>query len=362
MNKNSVSSLELAALVNELQFLVKGKVSQIYHQEKKELLLQLHAPGKGKQLLKIIPGKFLCLTSSKKESPLHPTGFSMQLRKYLNNAFIKKVYQRDSERIVVFEFDRHGQFYLIIELFSKGNIVLCDDKYKILGTLEWQKWKDRVVKPGEKYIFPAVGVNWKTLNVKELGDILKKSDKKNLATSLATEIGFGGLYAEEICKLGGVDKDQLPGEADASEVKLIIKALEKILKLIESPSGYIYEEQITPFALIDMEEEKKLETYHEAVNTINPFQKVSPYLQKIKKIETMISRQEKAIASQEAKIELNKRKGELIYEKYAPLQKLLNIVDDLKKENDWDVVAKELKKEKKIKSVDLKKKKIIIDI
>ena len=42
MNKKSVASIELAALVNELQFLVKGKVSQIYHQDKKEVLLQFY--------------------------------------------------------------------------------------------------------------------------------------------------------------------------------------------------------------------------------------------------------------------------------------------------------------------------------
>ncbi len=130
--KKGISSLELAALVNELQFLVKGKVTQIYHQEKKEVLLQLHAPGKGKSLLKIIPGKFLCLTNEK-HPPIRPTGFCMNLRKYLGNAFIKKIYQQDAERIVVFEFDKKGVYYLVVELFSKGNIVLCDDDWSIIS-------------------------------------------------------------------------------------------------------------------------------------------------------------------------------------------------------------------------------------
>ena len=93
MPKKSISSLELAALVNELQFLVNGKVSQIYHPESNVLLLQLHAPGKGKQLLKIISGKWLCLTQQK-ESALKPSGFCMQLRKYIDNAIIKNLYQQ----------------------------------------------------------------------------------------------------------------------------------------------------------------------------------------------------------------------------------------------------------------------------
>ena len=112
MPKKAISSLELAALVNELQFLVQGKISQIYHQEKKEMLLQLHARGRGKELLKIISGKWLCLTGMKLV-PLRPSGFCMQLRKYINNAVIKDIYQKDAERIVVFELEKEKRYSLI---------------------------------------------------------------------------------------------------------------------------------------------------------------------------------------------------------------------------------------------------------
>ena len=89
MPKKSLSSLEIAALVQEMQFLVKGKISQIYHQEP-ELVLQLHAVGQGKQLLKIIPGKLLCLTKDK-NAPDKPTGFCLQLRKYMDGAIIQSL-------------------------------------------------------------------------------------------------------------------------------------------------------------------------------------------------------------------------------------------------------------------------------
>src|SRR3989344_7210493 len=176
MPKKSISSLELAALVNEMQFLVKGKIDQIYHQEKDQLLLQLHVPSKGKKLLKVIPGKFLSLTSAK-ETALKPSSFCMQLRKYLANAFIKNLYQKDSERIVIFELEKPETYFLIIELFSKGNIILTDKNYMIIAALENQEWKDRTVKPKEKYLFPPLEVNWKELSVKKLQSILKKSQK-----------------------------------------------------------------------------------------------------------------------------------------------------------------------------------------
>ncbi len=162
MPKKSISSLELTVLVQELQPIVHSKISQIYHQQDKEVLLQLHLPGKGKHLLRIIPGKFLCLTN-KKETTTTPTGFCMQLRKHLDGAFLQSLSQPGSERIVVLKLEKKNTFYLIIELFSKGNIIVTDEQYLIIGVLEQQTWKDRTLKPGEKYIFPAAAVDWKQL-------------------------------------------------------------------------------------------------------------------------------------------------------------------------------------------------------
>ncbi|MDP3990090.1 MAG: NFACT family protein [archaeon] len=361
MQKKNISSLELAAIVNELQFLVKGKISQIYHQEKTELLLQLHAIGKGKQYLKIVPGKFLSLTTEK-DAPLRPTGFCMLLRKYLSNAFIKSITQKDSERILVFEFDKKETFYLIIELFSKGNIVLTNKDLMIIGSLDRQIWKDRIVRAKEEYVFPTPGVNWKEIGEKKLQEILRTSDKKNLAVALATELGLGGVYAEEVCKLNGLDKSMEPSQVSTKEISGILNTLKEFLQKIKQPAGYIYEDNITPFALKDQQEIEKIGMYSEALDRIKPFLRESPYEQKIKSLNKTIATQEAAIKEQEQKIEDNSQKGELIYEKYTPLQKLLDIVKELKKENGWQEIEKELKKEKKIQSVNLIKKSVVIEL
>lgn len=359
--KRFLASIELAAIVNELQFLVHGKITQIYDHGEKELLLQLHAVGQGKHYLRIIPGKLLNLTE-KRESPLRPTGFCMQLRKYLSNASIKSIQQKDSERIIVFELEKEKKYFLIIELFSKGNIILTDEEYQIIGSLDRQIWKDRSVKSGEKYVFPEPKTNWKEIDEKELSEIIKKSERKNLATSLAIEIGLGGLYAEELCKRVGLDKDKLPSEANEEDIQKIIAGIKAILSLIEESKGYIYEKEITPFPLLDKEVVDATSKYNEAINTLNPLEKISPYQKKIEALGKMISQQEKSIRQQKEKIELNKKKGETIYENYAALQKLKDVVKELRKEKDWQDIEKELKKEKKIKSVNLKEKKIIVDL
>jgi predicted ribosome quality control (RQC) complex YloA/Tae2 family protein len=362
MPKKNLTSLELATIINELQFLVGGKVSQIYHQEKTELLFQLHARGEGKKLLKIVPGKFFCLTA-KKDPAVKPSSFCMQLRKHLSNASINAIYQKGSERIVIFELEKEQKFNLIIELFSRGNLVLIDSNHKIIAALEQKNWKDRKVRVKEQYVFLEPGTDWKKITEKELSSILKKSEKKNLATSLATEVGLGGIYAEEVCKLTDVDKNILPNNVSDKEVKVILKTIKNFLKLIEKSSGFIYENQITPFALKDEQETKTTETYNEAIDTLNPFEIISPFEQKIKTMQKMIMHQEEAIISQEKKIDLNTKKGETVYGNYQPLQKVLDFVESARKEGkEWKEIELELKKVKKIKSVNLRAKKIIIDL
>lgn len=358
--KKSIASLELAALINELQFLIKAKIDQIYHQEK-ELLLQLHVPSKGKQLLKIISGKWLCLTKSK-DAPEKPSGFCLQLRKYLDGAIVTALYQKDSERIVVFEFDKKEKYFLIVELFSKGNIVLTDGNMIVITALEAQEWKDRVIKPREKYVFPKTEIDYKTISKDKLLEILSKSEKRNLASSLATEIGIGGLYAEELCKLANINKDKSPKDVESNEITAIHKAIAQLFEKIKAPQGFIYVEEITPFALIGMESIKVINTYNEAIDTLILFAKASPFDKKIKSIERIVADQQESIKALEESISLNKKKGEVVYENYAQLQKMLEIVKEMRKAKDWAEIEKELNKVKKIVKVDLKNKKVVLEL
>lgn len=367
MKKKIITSLELAALVDELQFIVGGRIQGIYQPDKEEIILQLHVPRKGKTLLRIVPGKLLCLTENKKERT-NPSGFCMLLRKYLMNSFVEKVEQKNDERIVTFEFDtldkedKHEEkIFLIAELFGRGNLLLVDSKKIIIGNLQNQKENTQ---RNQVYEFPAEKKGWSKITEKELLEHLRKSDKRNLAAALATEIGLGGIYAEEACFRSGLDKEMKPAEITIEETRKIISSLEKMKEELKAAKGFIYKEEITPFPLQILKEEEMiiLPTYNQAINTINPFQIVSPYEKKIQAIQRMITEQEEAIGRLEEDINTNSRKGELIYEKYAALQKLLDIVQELKKNHDWQEIAQELRKERKIRDVDLKNKKVTIDL
>ncbi len=361
MPKKSLSSLELTALVNELQFLKRATISQIYHQNKVEVLIQFHVSGQGKALLKIVSGKLVCLTTQK-DPQTTPTSFCMFLRKHLDHAYLKNIYQKDAERILVLELEKKEKFFLIIELFSKGNVVLTTPTFEIIGLLQEQEWKDRSVRSKEIYKFPNPGPNWKDVTYENYSNLLKKSNKRNLATALATDLGFGGVYAEELCRRAHIDKEKIPCDLQKKEIEKIVAALEEMLTLIKKPQGFFYEEDIAPFPLTDRTCVKVVETYNEAINTINPFPKISPYEKKIQALERTVADQESSMVEYEERILQNKQKGEAIYEHYGPLKKLLEIVTELKKEKTWTEIEKELHKEKKIKEINLKTKKITISL
>ncbi len=364
--KKNISSLELYALENELQILNNAKVTQIYHPENEEVTIQFHVRGKGKTLVRIFPGKFLNITKSK-ETTLRPSGFCMQLRKYLSGSIVRKVYQQGSERIFVINFenkigDKFVSYNMVIEFITKGTLIITDNDWNVITSMSYQEWDVRSIKTRNKYEFPTPKFDWKNSSFEEFKNVIQTSDKSNLATCLATEISLGGVSAEELCKEVKIDAKLLPTELKDNDIKKLMKGIEIFKKKIVKPNAFVYEKQVTPFELSDEKYLEKFETYSEGLDLLNPLQKTSPYEQKIKSSQAVIEQQEKAILDLENKIELNTKKGELVYEKYTALQKLLEIVKELKKTKTWAEISEELKKEKKIKSINLKNKKIIIDL
>ncbi len=365
MAKTTVSSVELAAIVEELQLLSGAKISRVYDYGEKALLLELHLREQGKKLLRVIPGKFLNLTAAK-ESPLQPSGFCQQLRKYLDGAILQKIRQQESERIVLFEVDGLGEargkkYLLIMEFFSKGNVILTDENEKIITCLERQTWKDRTIKPGEKYLFPPSPINWKAVTEAQLYELLQKSNKKSIIISLATELGAGGLYAEEICKRAEIEKEKLPKEVSFAEAGRLLKEIKKISDSIKKPKGYFYQEEITPFPLQGREAKEIYNSYNQALDTIEPFQKESPYQKKIEQLQKTIINQEESMKKQEDEIKENTEKGEFMYENYAFFDALLKRVKETIPKG-WDAVKEMLGKISEVKKVDGKEKKILLEI
>ena len=377
--KTEISSLELYYLLKELQHLIGAKVEQIYQIGKEELILQLHVPAKGKQILRIILGKLMYIASNKGEVPDKPHGFCLFLRRKLKNSRLRQLKQLGFERIVEFLFEtKEEKFRLVIELFSKGNIILCNEQGIILSALEQQEWKDRSIKPKQQYRYPKKEFNFLVIEKNELTRLLHTSKKENLVKTLALDLGLGGVYAEEICLLAKIDKNLKSNQLSDAEIDSIHSTIQT-LSLKETFPQIVYKDQekrsikdIIPFKLDFYKDlpADQIKTFNAAFDSIltkkietkamEAAEKTSKT--KMDKISKMMTQQKLRIQGLEKSEKENQRKGEVIYENYPLVEQALAEIKELKKTLSWKEIGERFKGHKIIKSINEKTGEVTIDI
>ena len=374
--KNEISSLELYYLVREFKVLENSKVDRIYHPKNtpKELTVVCHVTGQGKHFLKImLPG--LILMDDTKEPSDSQTGLGMMLRKYLEGSKLKFVEQKDFERVITITFETKSgtqisTYHIVVELFSKGNIIFCDDKFKILNILEEQIWKDRTLKRGETYLYPKSKFNTIKCEEKEFIDQLKSSDKESLVKSLAILCNLGGTYAEELCLLSKVDKDKKTSTVTDKEYKKLYKNL--ILLLHEEICANTSEGNIFPFELETNKnrEIKKYNSFSEAIrenyDLIKHTESKKESNKNVEKIQKIIDEQLKLLEECENEYKENQAKGELLYEKYQEVSDILKVIKEARTKYSWNAIKQKLNDnptfKRTIKDIDEKNNSIIIEM
>lgn len=357
MRKSSLSSIELHVLIEEFQKITGARVGKIYNPDKKQIIIELYKTGVGKRFLRY-EHPFLWLSESKPEAPEKASSFVMSLRRLLEGSFIKKIEQLGSERVVEINLTKKDKEYiLIIELFSKGNTILTDAEKKIIQVEEKQKWADRVVEQGEKYILK------KKQSVFELDkkEFISKfiSSKDNVSKTLAVEFGLGGAYSEEVCIRADLGKNAAVNKKNA---ELCFNSLNDLLK--ERENSVINEKEevidIVPFKLKLYEIYPKLEfpTFSEAIDSvlIKKVKKIkSQYDEKIEQIQKRIEIQEMQEKNIVQEIEENQKKAEYIYKKYQEIKEILDKAKSIKD-------RKKLKELPEIKDVKEKEGIIVVDV
>jgi predicted ribosome quality control (RQC) complex YloA/Tae2 family protein len=369
--KKSLTSLEIHAIVKELQSLVNGKLDKISQPQKKQLLLHIHVTNRGRHTLLLAVPNFMYITSHRFESPEKPYGFCMLLRKYISNARLRRIEQLGVERIVEFLFEtKDAKYRIIVELFSKGNIILCKEDYTIISPLETQTWRDRTIKPGIKYKAPKKSFNFFKPDKTELKKLL--SQEKELVLTLAKDLGFGGTYAEELCLLSSIDKKKKYLADD--DVKRLFEQIKKITTRKTTPA-IVYEDDaikdIIPFPLkiYDIFNKKSFKSYNEALDTITYSlilsEEKSQTLQHEKEVQRLkkaISIQEVHLKSIEKSIKDNTRKAELIYEHYNLIKEIIPELNKALKKYSWKEVEEKLKGHKIIKQMNSKNKTVLLEV
>jgi predicted ribosome quality control (RQC) complex YloA/Tae2 family protein len=365
--KKELSSIDLIYTAKELQALVNAKIDQIYQVSKKDIILQLHVTGKGKMLLRIMPG-FAYIAKKKPEMPENLIGFCNILRKYLGNSRISKISQPGSERILEICFDaKEGKFRIIAEFFGGSNIIFCKEDGTIVQASENKRMREREIRGGVKYKTPLKGIDLTKVTKSQVKEIIKKSKKDNVSTALAIEFGLGGVYARELCNLAGVEEGKKDiSDAEAEKIHL---ALQKITGKRLNPHIVYSEKEVfdaTPFEFKTYSnlDSKKTDSFSSAVELVIPKKekKLSKYEKEIKKLEKAMSQQEKRVVELGKIAKEMQKKGEFVYENYQTVKEILDEIKKARIKYSWKEIKEKLEGHKTVKEVDGKTGTIVIEL
>jgi predicted ribosome quality control (RQC) complex YloA/Tae2 family protein len=335
------SSFDVHEMAQELRELIGMRVNTIYQIDDR---IRIKLFGKGRKDLAITKESFY-ITRYPRKAPQVPTGFAMQLRKYLKGMWLYRIEHINFDRIVEFHFgyNRETQYVLVAELFAKGNLILHSQN-EIIGVLRKEKWKDRILYPHKTYTYPPskLPVDIPFEQFKQL-DITTEKD-------LAVNFNFGRLYAKEIF---------LRGESTSPE------DLYNAMHSFEKNPNIVLGKDVVPYDLLVYAEYEKqfFPTFTEAVDD---YYKPEPE-ELEEKEDRILQSQKEAVKNFKEKKELYKRHADLIYENYQVVQDVLHTLLEARKEYDWKDITDTIKESdnptaQKIVDIDYSTGKVIIDV
>ena len=132
--KQRITSLDLQILTSELsKELSNYRLQNIYNvaSNSRQYLFKFSIPD-SKKVVVLEYGNRIHLTDFERPATQQPTNFVTKLRKHLKTRRLSGIKQISNDRILVLEFS-DGKYYLVLEFFSAGNILLLDESQRILA-------------------------------------------------------------------------------------------------------------------------------------------------------------------------------------------------------------------------------------
>ena len=365
--KEGITSLDLMFILKELkEELIESKIQKV-RQIGRIISLELYKNKKF--FLKVLPNAIYI--TIKTETVEMPPDFCMLLRKHLTGKTITDIKQHKFDRIV--EMDVNG-YKLIIELFSNGNVILLDEMNSIIGILETQRWKDRILKIGEKYRYPPAGINPFTYSFIDFQRNLKTNEKE-IGKVLAINFGLGGIYTEEFCKRLKIDKNKLAYKLEQFEIDKLFRLFEEIKNAEVKPMAILdgnKQTDVVPFEMGIYADKNKKEfaNFNSAVE--NYFENLEKIQEKKEEVEKELKeggRLAKIKEKQEIQLkqlkqiqEKYEKSAKLLYKNYADFTKILTQIKDLKeKKKNWEEIELVVKQNPEVKEIEPKEALVVVE-
>ncbi|MFH1256389.1 MAG: NFACT family protein [Candidatus Diapherotrites archaeon] len=364
-------NLSLSCLLLELNpVLLNSRIDKVQELGKNFFKLRILSRSAQKQF--VLSPEAIFLSSYKLSALQNSSGFGAFLNKYLSGKKILSLEQHGSDRIAVISFEDKK---LVLEFFADSNFVLIDSTNKILGCLRNEEWKDRKIRKGEDYKFPASkGMNPATASEDEFIEAVEKSEKQ-IFQAIVSAINIAPVFLEEIFFTQNLDKKAKAKDFPKKQLKQIFSEINALYSEIsaEKLKPVIVNETLLPFPLKHLKEKpaRNFPSLSEALDELVSMQFLSKESaevsstksKEIERIEFSLNQQLEAKARFEEEARESKAKAEFIY---ANMQKLQQAIEILKKaeknkEKPENIMYNLNSLGLNVLSVDLKKKQFVIE-
>jgi len=351
----ALSNLALHHLIEENQIIINGFINKVQTTPTGFLKLKVHTKEGDKTLIATESAIFI--TKQSISAKQNPGGFSSFVKKYIFNQRIISLKQKEFDRIVLMEFP---DVTLIFELFSKGNVILCNKNFKILRAMKKEKWKDRELKKDEIYKFPSSrGKNPLNISETEFLNNLKENKKTifgAIIDILNVAPGILNFIFEENKWNKTIDASKITSENSNKILKEIKQIYSKKEEGVFILDNIIYS--------INIKTNKEFDSISDLLN-----EKVfleNTVVQRKEETKSKVRKQDYQSQIDQCIIEENEflETGEKIYLEYQLLQKIINDITTLRKNNllDKEIENKLKSVHPELKEIKLEKNKLLIEI
>ncbi|WP_135807042.1 ribosome rescue protein RqcH [Halorussus marinus] len=350
-SKRELSSIDLAAVVAELGAYEGAKLDKAYLYGDDLLRLKMRDFDRGRVELIVEVGEnkraHVSAPENVPDAPGRPPNFAMMLRNRLSGADFAGVEQYGFDRILEFHFERDDEDTTIVaELFGQGNLAVLDESREVVDSLDTVRLKSRTVAPGSQYEFPDERIDPLDVDYETFVAYMEESDT-DIVRTLATQLNFGGLYAEEVCTRAGVEKGIDIADADETDYEAIFDAIERLADPVREAQfdPRVYREDgrpvdVTPLPLAEYDdlESEAFDTFNEAVDfyyhnlepdepgDADPGDQRPDFEAEIEKHRRIIEQQEQAIEGFDEQADAERERAERLYGHYGLADDILTTV------------------------------------
>lgn len=363
-----IASLELHRIVGELKEGIAGSyLRKFYDMDNGEFRLSFY---KNSETLNVYVR--LTVTVNRTEFAEEQGGasqFAIAMRKRIENAKVADFHQRRSDRIIVMELAGGGErFFLIIEMFGKGNMILCDDKMTTALCYANVTHKDRSIRPKVRYEFPKSDAYELDIVDGSLLETLMKNriEGEKLIVWLSRYLNIGPMYLEEAIRNAGLDPKETVKREDYSG---LIECLLDVIERSDSskPVMYLKDYKAVDYSLIPVSRYSSLESreFESLSRLLDEFyigergKKDEGRENQLKEVEASIAKQRELAERLKQETEAYAKSAEAIYQNINSVSEIIQYIKESKK------IDMEMLKQRfgeRIKALDQKRKRVTIEV